>query len=273
VNVFRRSAAYWGRLVVFAAAAFVAWFVLDRYVSGWLGAVVGFVVLGIASAFIADRAPRLVELTTGADPLRAIVGEDSSVYNEGWSLALQHLHAEADRPKAGTSLLEARRHFIESGAFDVEATSMRLALEGRSADTVTVTGLRAVISEAGPPIAATLVRAQSAGEGKVIRLEINLDESNPVARSSDGEDWFRAGYITLVKGEVQVFQLVARAEAGAYVWELEVLYRVRESEATTRLDNSGVPFRTSGRAGSFLQSYDWAWFEGPDARLIPLPEP
>ena len=263
------DARYWARLAVVAAAAVLAWFLLDRYVSPWLGAVVGFVLLAVASALLGERAPRLIELATGDAPIRAIIGDDSSVYNDGWSVALPRALGYSEQPEPGTSVLEARRYFVDIGAFDVEATSIRLAVEGRSADTVTITGIRAFVAETAPPVAQTLIRSQSAGEEKVIQLEINLDESNPVARG-DGVDYFRQGFVTLVKGEVQVFQIIARAEARAYAWQLEVRYRVRESESIVCLNNSGVLFRTTPRADSFEQSYDWAWFEGPGARLIPL---
>ena len=265
----RRTLPRWLRLASAASASFGIWLLVGAVAPMWAATLVGFVFLAVASGFIEAKTPELFERAVGDAPLLAAVGANSAVNSDGWEIALPGELLGNDYPKPGVTHLQARAHLSALGGYDVEESRIRVALEGRSVDTVIVTGMRARIGHTEPPIADTLVQSPSAGAGTVMVLTFDLDKDDPQALSQDGSNPFAGGYITLSRGEIQIFELIGRAGTRACAWRLEIAFRHRERQKLMLVPDAEQPFRTTPRAASFARSYHWAWFEQP-SRIIPM---
>jgi hypothetical protein len=258
------------RAALLVVAAVGIWALLGAAVAAWVATVAAFVFLALGSSLIQSKAPELVERALSDAPLNAVVGSDSAVMSEGWSVALPIELLESDYPPPGIQHLEARAQLVALRGYDVGESQIRVALEGRSIDTVTIVGMRASVEHSEPPISDTLVTSPSAGEGRVIALTFDLDKDNPRAVAEDGSDPFGSGYITLRRGEVQIFQLTGVTRTRACAWRLEVAFNHRGNEGAMIIPTADEPFRTTPRAPTYARSYHWAWYEQP-ARIIPAP--
>lgn len=254
------------RIGIALAIALGLWFLINHYAESWLAAITALVVMALAGA-VADRyVPTVIAAVTGDSPLGAVAGDDTGFYSDGWSVVLPGELPHDRRPREGQPHLEARAHLVSLGAYDVGQTHLRLALEGRSPRTVTVTEIRARIHEREPPIAGTLISSLSAGLQEVIPLHFNLDEDSPTVKR-DGMPFFRDYALSLSEGEVQVFAVTGETQKSACSWELEIQFRVGQTTHLLPLRRSGHSFRTTAPAVGYTRCFKWAWDEQP-SRLI-----
>jgi hypothetical protein len=255
------------RLAVAALAGVIVW-LSAAYVSPWLGAAVAFVALAFLSSLIGDRAPTVVERIAGAEPINATIGADQGYYSDGWSLILDRDIDKESKLLNELEQLGERSILVESGAFDLAETHLLLCLEGRSVDTVRITGLRAVLLTRREPLSGAIVVSPSAGAQEIVKVQFDLDSRHPRALTEEGNDYFGDYVFTLSRGETIMFQIVGSVRQATCEWELIVDYVHRGSKNELRLDNAGTPFRTAARSKVVGAEYEWAWYEQPPRLLL-----
>jgi hypothetical protein len=163
-------------------------------------------------------------------------------------------------------------------------TYLRLVVQGKAANAVLLTGLRARILERRRPMAGIALACGGGGAGAVIRyIRLNLDERPPIGRHGQitEEQRFITGKplaLTLKKNETEVFDIWASTERCFCRWVLELDLVVNGTRATKTLSNNGRPFQTTAWSGR--QAYHWAgaWYldaggepQPPDKPLKPPP--
>jgi hypothetical protein len=243
------------------------WFLVDIFGPAWIAALIALLLTASVSGVAERYAPTVVAAATGASPLGVVVGDDIGFYSDGWSVVLPGELLRERWPKENTPHVAARSHLVSVGAYDLGATHLRLALEGRSRRTVTVTEIRVRVHDREPPLVGTVVRSPSAGMQEVYALQFNLEEDEPVARGDDGAPVFRNYALTLAEGEVEVYAIKADASTSACAWELEIDFTVSGKKHPLPVRRAGAPFRTTAHADAYTQEFEWAWYERP-ARLI-----
>jgi hypothetical protein len=119
---------------------------------------------------------------------------------------------------------------------------VRLIVTATSSTPVLIVGLRPEIRRRRD-VGGTLTRHAAAVP--VRRFEILLDGDPPHLRPTDPA---QPGFPFQVSGaEVEVFDLVARTEAGDVSWVLMLEWVSGASGGTVQIDLAGEPFRTAGR--------------------------
>jgi hypothetical protein len=228
-------------------------------------------VAGAVVALVVNRAgPHVIETITEDGPIRAVIGADAARYSDGWALILPPNSEAGREPPRTLSYPEARSWFFAQGAFDADASFLRLAVEGRSSATVAITKIQAAIASRAEPVAGTLIRSPSAGAQTVVSLVLDLDAAEPRAKTTDGADYFGGQFVTLGLGEIQIFSVEARSTT-AVQWRILIEFRWRGTVKTVILDNGGAPFKTSG-SGAINESLNWAWWESPPRLIRAAPE-
>jgi hypothetical protein len=260
---------FW-RIAAAAALATVIW-LAAHYSSAWLAAVVSFALLTILSTLISTKVPAVVERVSGSEPLNVAVGADIGFYSDGWAVVLPDDVDSRSTPAEGLDdHLRARKHLFESGAFDLRDSHLLLTLEGRSVDSVRVTGLYSRVSRRQAPLSGAVVGSPSAGEQEIVAAHFDLEQDEAPARTDDGREYFDNYVLTLGRGESFTYRIVARVEHSACEWELVLSYSHRGTEYELAVDNAGQPFRTAARSERVASSYEWAWYEQPP-RLVRQP--
>jgi hypothetical protein len=203
------------------------------------------------------------EAIRGGDPVRvfAVVERDQQVQGETWVFAdplapspqeEQLLGAASDR------IDEFRTWARRNGGTDAELTILKLVVEGRSADTVRVIGMRALIDgPRGEPLRGTLLHAGPEQGSDITQVGLDLDENDPVARtvSKEGDpradNYFGAPYFgaqqtkTLSRGEQEVFQITARTLRSSIQWHIAVTLLVDGREETVEVRPGGRNLMTT----------------------------
>jgi hypothetical protein len=206
-------------------------------------AVVGALVGGVV-AFLTNRNPLV-------DPIHVAVAYDGAAYSSsGFGMFMpQGLAVRTTVPAGGGGAIH--QSLLSRGGADVGATRLRLTIQGASEKPVAITGIRAIVESRGQPQRGTLASYLSAGAGPIVGLGLNLDESDPIARtiSKDYPFPLRSPYfdhkvITLAKGETVSLSIWARAETCDCQWRLEMTGIVDGEERTWIIDDHGEPFRT-----------------------------
>lgn len=257
----RMSVPRWLRWAVVLVGSAVLGFIVSRYAPAWLGVVVGLFGAAVPGLLAERYGPRVLEIVAGDAPLRTVIGDDGAFYNDGWFLALPGA-LPADTPPEGERTANVvRAWFVERGAYAVDASHLRLALEGRSVDTIIIDGMKARVLRRDPPLDGTLITFPSAGENVVRGVAFDLDRDDSTASTPDGGPYFRDYFVTLSRGEIQVFAIEARTTRDAVEWELEVAFTIRGKREVVRLNDGGQPFRTTPKAPNVGSQYLWAWFE------------
>jgi hypothetical protein len=120
-------------------------FIVSRYAPVWLGVVVGLFGAAVPGLLAERYGPRVLEIVAGDAPLRTVIGDDGAFYNDGWLLALPSALPGDTPPEGERTANVVRAWFVERGAYAVDASHLRLAVEGRSVDTVIIDGKSSVI--------------------------------------------------------------------------------------------------------------------------------
>lgn len=197
------------------------------------------------------------------------VEPDFESYDEGWRVAF-------DGPLPDTAQYPYTADYVAKvkwaktrGAIDIGESHLRLYLQNKGTERVTIRAVSAQVTERLDPLAATYMEAPSAGVNEIIHLEFDLDSGDVVpaiegttdgsASSADAEPFFSARNVTLDPGETTDFRLTTRATRCLckYRFELEIV----KVDSTLKLevgDSAGRPFAITGPA----QSYVDRWMDG-----------
>lgn len=254
------------RLVLAAVivAGSIAVLVVERSSVSYLA---GLVAAGGIAFFYREYGGRLVETAALSPPLRSVAGADNAHYSDGWTVLLPAEPVGADFPEEGSSSIAARSWLVGRGAYDADTSHIQLAVEGRSRETATITGIHALVERRTEPFEGAAITSPSAGDNQSIELELRLDEAEPQARFQDGRPYFSDYSVSLGRGEIQVFKITARARTSVVQWKLAITFLHRGREQTHVVD---VAFRTAP-ASRAAKRYLWAWYE-PPARLTEEPQ-
>jgi hypothetical protein len=257
----------WISLGVGVLAALVAGAV---YGPRWLAYPAGVVFVALAGDLIRsfrESAPSVVRDMSGSSPLRVVIEPDESYYGDKWSLLLPREVTAEDHPPPDIERSDGWKWFFERGAYDVDASHLRLVLENVEREPVVVTRIRAVVLRRDPSLVGAVVTSPPAGEKKITAIILNLDSATPEAKTREGRLFFHRRYISLDHGETHVVRVEAGVRRDAVEWEVELTYVWRGATRTLRLDNGGKPFRTALERMA-TQRYFWVWWEPvPSLRL------
>lgn len=156
------------------------------------------------------------------------------------------------------------------GGADVNATHIRLIVQGATSSAVIITGLSARVLNHKAVNGRTVECATSQGEAQIRTLAINLDSRNTSASYLAHGKRSPFGF-TLGKGETEVFDITAStSKADMLEWSLLLHFTVDGKEQSIEMRDRGVPFRTVARHKG--QLYVWvghwiAWLFTGDIRL------
>jgi hypothetical protein len=236
----------------------------------WLGVVTALIAGAIIGTLTQEYGPGVAERVAGADPIGIHLGADGAVDNDGWTLYMPRELEPDDHPSFNErpSAEEVRSWFIDRGAYDVHASRLRLSLLGRSREPVQVREVRAAIRARGAGGTGSLIAYPSAGENRIVTVDLDLDQETPRAHW-DGRPYFDNYFLSLAHREAQELRITAHARDSAVEWDLEINYTWRGDPRTVRIDNSGEPFRTIGSPQA-QKTYHWQWWE-PTPSLTSAP--
>lgn len=232
----------------------------------WLAVVAAVIAGAIVGTLMDEYGPLAAERVGGADPIGIQLGADGAVHNDGWTLYMPRELAPDDHPSFDQrpSPEEVRTWFIDRGAYDVDASRLRLSLLGRSREPVQVREVSAAIRARTAAEKGVLITYPSAGENRIVTVDLDLEQEAPRAHW-DGQPYFDSYFLSVAHREAQELRITARAGDSAVEWELEISYTWRGDQRSVRLDNAGQPFRTIG-SPQVARTYRWQWWD-PTFRL------
>jgi hypothetical protein len=231
--------------------------------------VAGLIVAAIAGTAVGFR-KQIARLWRRAQPVDI---STEVVVGDSWSLAFPSTFPESARAIEGPSrdvrdvYWSLRRH----GAVDHGETRLKVRVRSLASETVLIKNIRLSLHKA-PPFAGTLVWCPTAGANMATLLVFDLDDDNVAAwefREDGGRErvgtrpYFDTHNVTLDKGEIHDFIVVATARRSYVEWSLAFDVEVAGHAEVVQVDDSGKPFKTSGDpADGFGVTLDWAWWEG-----------
>ncbi|WP_428952011.1 hypothetical protein [Streptomyces sp. cg35] len=187
-------------------------------------------------------------------------------------------------PEGERSYLPMYRLLRKRGAADFKATTVKLLVENRTEQPLTITNIGVQKIQQGAPFSAAWVRYPPAGAAGAIVLDFFLDEEHPDAWEASYEDsitqltrsgnrpYFDGNFITLSPGESQSLLITGRAEAIRCSWTLEIEVVQAGKRRIIDLVPEGGPLFTSGTpAAGFQRQLEWSWYEGADAAFVAPP--
>ena len=140
------------------------------------------------------------------------------------------------------------------GGADVNATHIRLIVQGTTSSAVIITGLSAHVLN-HKAVNGFNVECTSQGEAQIRTLAINLDSRNPSASYLTQGKRSPFGF-TLQKGETEVFDITAStSKADMLEWSLLLHFTIDGKDQSIEIRDRGVLFRTvAEHKGTW---YDW----------------
>lgn len=156
----------------------------------------------------------------------------------------------------GKTALERFRSWArKKGGADPNVSFVKLIVQGGRHETVRMVGMRAVIKTRSEPLNGTLLWAPAQGGENVTQLGVNLDESDPVARTVEhsefGEPHFTAPYFdtqqtkTLNYGEQEVFLIEAHTASHYVEWCLGMDLLIGLQQRSMQVCPEGQNIRTT----------------------------
>ncbi|MEU5974685.1 helix-turn-helix domain-containing protein [Streptomyces sp. NPDC047315] len=150
------------------------------------------------------------------------------------------------------------------GALHGGRTMARITVQGRSDRAVVLHGLRVRVDAYRTAQPRGNVYRMDTGCGGSLtprRFEVDLDRSRPVARSVPGHDGNAplpavAFPYAVSQRDPEVLLVDARAVRCDCTWHLELEWSSGDRSGTTRIDDGGRPFRTTGVRGAPVHAYD-----------------
>ncbi|WP_432040226.1 helix-turn-helix domain-containing protein [Streptomyces cucumeris] len=157
------------------------------------------------------------------------------------------------------------------GAVHGGTTNVEVTVQGRGSSAVVLRALHVrVVGRGGPPAWSSFTMENGCGGSLTPRaFSVDLDASRPLARPTDGNDAgtplpaVRFPY-RVSDTDPEVLRINARTVRCDCRWYLELDWSSGGREGTVRIDDHGVPFRTSGVKGRPEYGYDYgagAWRE------------
>jgi hypothetical protein len=186
-------------------------------------------------------------------PLRATVTPNRDAYADGFDIAvpnpnrLRPLLDQADG--SCRSLFDAG---IEAGGFNIDATHLKLDVEGHTRRDVTIVGMRAKILSRGKRRNGIRVVCFGGGQSPRIGLYFQLDDDEPHARAVDREGrptgrYFESTTVEVENKETASFKITGRTSASVE-WRLELDLIIDGKHTMQTIPSPGErPFRTTGR--------------------------
>lgn len=204
---------------------------------------------------------RVRDLARGDQPLRITIV--SKHYDESYSMIFADLHeatAEQQRMMTGENLtaesvVQLEREFDEAGGVPLEGELLRLQVEGRRNQQVTIVDIRPRILERAAPLSGTAFLIPSEGVATT-RLGFDLDARVPEAREVPelffdqvdkwGGRYFENFTINLKDQASETLVVGLRAEHFYVEFDLVFTYTLGGVTKTQTLDNDGRHFRITG---------------------------
>jgi hypothetical protein len=141
------------------------------------------------------------------------------------------------------------------GGVDVRALTLRIVLEGRSNQAVTILDMRPVAVARTVPVGGTLFSVPPQAGAPTMKMIVDLDKPLPVLRTVvlkhgwqpvGGRPFFEDITIRLRDRERDVLLVRAVADRYSVAFKLEVDYLVGAKRKTAVIDDRGRPFRVTG---------------------------
>jgi hypothetical protein len=154
----------------------------------------------------------------------------------------------------------------QNGGVDVWFTYVKLVVENRWSNPVSITDIRAVVKRQ-PPLHGTLLWAPPQGAGVLTRFGFNLDDAQPVARTAvdnmdeviQGGDlgmnsllvrspYLSSNKVDLAHRERETFEVIAGTTQSYCEFTIRVAGLVGERPFTQEISNLGGPFKVTAPA-------------------------
>lgn len=216
------------------------------------------------------------------DPL-VVTGE--VIIPKAWELALPTDEALPQHvPPDKRTYVPLYRLLRQQGAADFKRTTVKLLVENRSEQPLTITSIKVHRGEVSEPYSAGWVRYPPAGAAGAIVLDFLLDDDQPEAWSAAYEDsierlvrtgsrpYFDDHVITLPPGESQSLLVTGRAESVRCSWSLQIeVVQVGKRRIVDVVPEDGALLTSGTPDGGFGRQFEWAWYEGADASFVTPP--
>ncbi|GHF73604.1 helix-turn-helix domain-containing protein [Streptomyces griseosporeus] len=162
----------------------------------------------------------------------------------------QHFLVDSEPQQVGPPAGEqdARRFADAYGAVSSDEQRIAVTVQGTGKDTVVLQALHVRVVAKGAPLAWNdySMGVGCGGDVQTESFDIDLDSGSPtVAVGSARRDF----PYKVSESDPEVFYITARTRAHDVRWELALDWSSGPRHGTIRIDNRGVPFRTSAGAG------------------------
>ncbi|MGW6915371.1 helix-turn-helix domain-containing protein [Kitasatospora sp. NPDC054939] len=209
--------------------------------------------------------PTATATPPGDAPAPLTVGTRPYVYANPCS---QHFLVNSAPAQVGPPAPErdATRWAAAYGAVSSHEQRLALTVQGTGAETVVLEALHVRITAKGAPLAWNdySMGVGCGGEVDTKSFDIDLDRGSPVITGKGGQRDFP---YKVSKSDPEVFYVTARTRAHDVRWDLTLDWSSGSRRGTIRIDNGGVPFRTSANVNR--PGYDYPlgtseWIERTD---------
>ncbi|MFE1232700.1 hypothetical protein [Streptomyces sp. NPDC058745] len=236
----------------------------------------------LAAAVITAVGVYLRRWVKRGDPL-LITGE--VLVPKAWEMALPADDALPQHvPQDKRTYLPLHELLRQRGAADFKATTVKVLVENRTEQPLTITNIRIHKEQVGDPFSAAWVGFPPAGAAGALVFDFLLDEANPEAWEAAYEDsigdltrsgnrpYFDDNVITLSPGESQPLLITGRAERIRCSWWLKIeIVQAGKQRVVDVVPEGGVLLTSGAPAGGFGRQLEWSWYEGADARFVTPP--
>jgi hypothetical protein len=215
----------------------------------WLGGIV-VAALGIAltNALVPQFGKGINQLTQSGE---AVNIDDLSVWRIGSYLAFESEFSPA-QVETLNDQSEQEQWLVDQGAVDMGSVEVRLALSGNRADVVRIVNMTPVSDCSQPPYSGALFVSPAAGGESITRLSFDLDDPDPVAKTTNVEDgasreepYFANNTLSLKQDEQQVFIVTATTRLHLCSFDLDLSILENGTIRTQTIDNHGSPFQVT----------------------------
>ncbi|MBO1337836.1 helix-turn-helix transcriptional regulator [Streptomyces sp. VRA16 Mangrove soil] len=193
------------------------------------------------------------------------VGVRPYVYDSPCS---QHFLVNSEPEQVGppASEQDAPRWSAAYGAVSSGEQRVALTVQGTGADTVVLEDLHVRVVGKAAPLAWNdyAMGVGCGGSVETKSFDVDLDNGSPTVTVRNGQRDFP---YKVSESDPEVFYVTAHSKAHDVRWELTLDWTSGSRHGTVRVDNSGIPFRTSANAGR--PGYDYPlgggeWIERTD---------
>ncbi|MEW2130132.1 hypothetical protein [Streptomyces sp. NPDC005435] len=204
---------------------------------------------------------------------------------KAWEMALPSDDALPQHvPQDTRTYLPMYRLLRQRGAADFKATTVKLLVENRTEQPLTITNIKVHKELVGAPFSAVWVRYPPAGTAGAVVLDFLLDECIPEAWQASYEDsighlarsgnrpFFDDNVIPLAPGESQSLLITGRAEVTWCSWWLKIeVVQAGKRRVVDVVPEDGALLTSGAPSGGFGRQLEWSWCEGADARFVSPP--